>query len=74
MRKFCKLTTREIQILLLICKGFSNREIAQQLFVSERTVGNHRQHIYQKLNVSCAIHLLLAAIKFEIIDVEELLG
>jgi DNA-binding NarL/FixJ family response regulator len=43
------LTTREREILKLIAEGKANRNIAQLLFISTRTVENHRAHIMQKL-------------------------
>jgi DNA-binding NarL/FixJ family response regulator len=46
------LTEREIEILRLVARGLSNRAIAQQLFVSPKTVGNHLQNIYMKIDVS----------------------
>jgi DNA-binding NarL/FixJ family response regulator len=41
------LTPREIEILKLISKGYSNKEIAQKLFLSEKTVKNHVYNIFQ---------------------------
>ena len=45
------LSERELQILTLICKGLSNQEIAQQIFVSLSTVKWHNQNIFDKLDV-----------------------
>jgi LuxR family maltose regulon positive regulatory protein len=45
------LSQRELQILTLICKGLSNQEIGQQLFVSLSTVKWHNQNIFDKLDV-----------------------
>jgi two-component system, NarL family, response regulator LiaR len=45
------LTQREAEILVLVAKGLDNREIAQRLFISLRTVQNHLNNIYAKLNV-----------------------
>ena len=45
------LSPRELQILTLICKGLSNQEIGQQVFVSLSTVKWHNQNIFDKLNV-----------------------
>ena len=47
-----KLTTREVQVLQLLAGGLSNREIADRLVISRKTVGNHIEHIYSKLGVS----------------------
>jgi len=46
------LTSRETEILNLVALGMSNREIAEQLFVSKYTVESHIKHIYRKLSVS----------------------
>jgi DNA-binding CsgD family transcriptional regulator len=45
------ITRRELEILGLIAKGLSNREIAEKLFVSENTVKTHSSRLFDKLNV-----------------------
>lgn len=49
---FPELTPRESEVLELIAKGFENDEIADQLFISPKTVRNHITHIFSKLQVS----------------------
>jgi DNA-binding NarL/FixJ family response regulator len=46
------LTRRELQVLRLVARGDSNREIAAELVISERTVARHLQNIFAKLGVS----------------------
>ncbi len=46
------LTNREAEILDLVAQGMSNKEIAEQLFVSKYTVESHIKHIYRKLSVT----------------------
>jgi DNA-binding NarL/FixJ family response regulator len=46
------LTTREVEVLRLLAGGHTNKDIAQRLYLSPRTVGHHVQHIYRKLGVS----------------------
>lgn len=56
-------TNREIEILGLICKGLSNKEIAEQLFISSKTVDNHRTSILAKAQAKNTAHLVMIAIK-----------
>jgi DNA-binding NarL/FixJ family response regulator len=46
------LTAREVDVLRLLVRGLSNREIAEELVISRRTAGNHIAHIYSKIGVS----------------------
>jgi len=46
------LTPREKEILILLARGFNNREIANQLFISINTVKTHRLNVYKKLDIS----------------------
>jgi DNA-binding CsgD family transcriptional regulator len=46
------LTAREVEVLRLLARGLSNREIAERLVISPRTVGNHVEHIYAKIGSS----------------------
>ncbi len=46
------LTAREVQVLQLVARGLSNRQIADELVISRKTVGNHVEHIYSKLGVT----------------------
>lgn len=56
-----QLTSREADVLECLCAGFSNREIAEKLFVSELTVKTHCNHLYKKFGVSSRIKLFLQA-------------
>ncbi len=47
------LTARESEILELLAKGLSNKEIAQQMFIAAGTVRNHMANIFKKLHVRC---------------------
>jgi DNA-binding CsgD family transcriptional regulator len=47
-----KLTKREIEVLQLVIEGKSSKEVADQLYVSKRTVDFHLANIYSKLSVS----------------------
>jgi DNA-binding NarL/FixJ family response regulator len=56
------LTRREKEIMKLIAEGYSNQEVADQLFISLRTVETHRFNLMQKLDVKNAAGLVKAAI------------
>jgi DNA-binding NarL/FixJ family response regulator len=52
------LSKRELEVLELVIKGMSSSEIGLKLFVSKRTVENHRAHIMQKLDVHSVFELI----------------
>jgi two-component system response regulator NreC len=57
------LSEREVEVLRLIALGHTNAEIAQQLYLSVRTVETHRSHIQQKLRVSSRAELVAYALQ-----------
>ena len=61
------LTTREIEIIGLIEKELSNKQIAEKLFLSERTVETHRKNIFRKTNTSSVIGLVKYAYEHRLI-------
>jgi PAS domain S-box-containing protein len=62
------LTETEMKILRLITKGMSNKEIANLLHRSIRTVENHRAHLMKKLSVDSPIELIKRAVTMRLID------
>lgn len=62
------LSKREIEILPLIVKGYGNKEIAEKLFVSVKTVEAHKTHIMQKLDLKSKPELVEYAMKKKLID------
>ncbi|MEB2300204.1 response regulator transcription factor [Lysinibacillus xylanilyticus] len=58
-----ELTDSEKQILQLLCDGYKRKEIASMLFASERTISNHIQHIFNKLDVSSSLEAVTKGIK-----------
>lgn len=60
------LTAREIEVLKLIAEGMINKEIAKQLYISEKTVKNHVSNIFRKLNVSDRTQAAIYAFKHNI--------
>ena len=57
------LTTREREVLKLIAEGLSNKDIADRLFVSIRTIEHHRAHLMRKLNIKSTASLVKYAIR-----------
>lgn len=57
------LTTREVEVLRRVAKGMAYREIAEELFVSHRTVQNHVQNVLRKLRLHNRVELTLYAIE-----------
>ena len=62
------LTSREMEVLRLLVRGLSNKEIAEQLVISRKTAGSHVEHIYSKIGVSNRARASLFAIKHGLDD------
>lgn len=63
------LSEREREILLLICKGLSNQEIGDRLFISKRTVDKHRANILSKTGCRNTANLVVYAIKNSLVEI-----
>jgi two-component system, NarL family, response regulator NreC len=63
------LTERELDVLRLIALGHTNAEIAEQLFLSTRTVETHRAHIQRKLGRNTRAELVRYALEHDLMDV-----
>ncbi len=57
------LTSRELEILENICRGYSSAEIAEKLFISKRTAEFHRQNLLEKLGVKNTASLIVYAVR-----------
>ena len=57
------LTPREVEVLRLLARGLSNKEIAEQLVISRKTAGSHIEHIYAKIGASNRARASLFAMK-----------
>lgn len=57
------LSIRELEVLKCITQGMSNQAIAEELFISEKTVKNHLTRIFRKMNVTDRTQAALTAIK-----------
>jgi HD-GYP domain-containing protein (c-di-GMP phosphodiesterase class II) len=66
------LTSREIEVLRLVARGLSNKEIAARLVISPKTVGNHVEHIYAKIGASTRARAGLFAMQHGLLPEEEL--
>jgi DNA-binding NarL/FixJ family response regulator len=66
-----RLTPREQEIMRMLAKDLHVKEIADKLFISPKTVENHRSNIMQKLGLHSAIELARYAAKIGLIDVDE---
>lgn len=64
------LTRREKEILQLLCEGLSNKEIADALFISERTVLGHKTNLLTKTNTKNSLSLMAYAIKNKLVLLE----
>ena len=65
------LTAREVEVLRFVAKGMSNREIAEELYISENTVKNHVRNILEKLHLHSRMEAVLYAMRERIIDLGE---
>jgi len=63
------LSDREIEVLQLICKGMSNQEIADKLFISKRTVDHHRASLLTKTDTRNTASLVIYAIKHKMVEI-----
>lgn len=67
-----QLTKRELEIVEYVARGKSNKEIAEILYISDRTVNTHRTNIFIKLEVSNSVDLVSKAHRNGLIDINTL--
>jgi DNA-binding NarL/FixJ family response regulator len=65
------LTAREVEVLRLLARGLTNKEIATQLVISPKTARNHVEHIYSKIGATHRAGAALFAIRHGLIPEEE---
>ncbi len=68
-----RLTGREIEVLRLLSKGYSNKQIADELFISIHTVISHRKNITEKLGIKSVAGLTIYGIINNIVNVDDYL-
>jgi DNA-binding CsgD family transcriptional regulator len=62
------LTRRELEVLSLLARGHTNRSMAKRLGISDKTVGNHVEHLYAKIGVSTRAAACLFAARHGLVD------
>jgi len=65
------LTPRELEVLALLARGSTNRQIARQLSISPKTVGNHVERIYAKADVNCRASAILFAMQHGLLSLPD---
>ena len=66
------LTERELEVIRALSRGMSDRQIAQSLGISEKTVRNHTSNIYRKLHIFDRTQAVIYAVREGVIDVKDL--
>jgi HD-GYP domain-containing protein (c-di-GMP phosphodiesterase class II) len=62
------LTDREVEVLARLSRGMTNRQVAADLGIAEKTVGNHVEHVYQKVGVSTRAAATLFALQHDLVE------
>ena len=62
-----ELTKREVEVLGLICKGYSNDKVGEKLFISSKTVERHKRNIILKTDTHNTINLVIYAFKNDLV-------
>ncbi len=70
-KRFESLTPREREVLALLSKGMSNKEIGKQLFISDKTVKNHLSNIFEKLHINDRTSAAVIAVKEGLVSDED---
>jgi two-component system NarL family response regulator len=62
------LTARELEVLKLVARGMSNKDVADELFISENTVKNHVRNILEKLHLHSRMEAVMYAVRKRLLD------
>jgi two-component system NarL family response regulator len=62
------LTPRELEVLKLVARGMSNKDVADELFISENTVKNHVRNILEKLHLHSRMEAVMYAVRQHLLD------
>ncbi|MCF6356376.1 MAG: response regulator transcription factor [Draconibacterium sp.] len=66
--KLPQLTSREIEILDLVCEGLNNEQIAELLFLSPKTIEKHKSNLFQKTQTFNTVNLVIYAFKNQLVS------
>jgi DNA-binding NarL/FixJ family response regulator len=66
-KQFNSLTRRQREILTMICRGKTNRQIGKELFISEDTVRTHRNNIWRQLGIRTVVEAVWFGQAFELV-------
>jgi DNA-binding CsgD family transcriptional regulator len=64
------LTAREVEVLVLLARGLSNKQIAERLVITPKTAGNHVEHIYAKIDTSSRAAAAMFAVQHGLLPEE----
>ena len=68
-RSYQQLSNRELEVLQLLAKGFTNKEISEQIYLSVKTIEAHRSKIYRKLGLKTRADLVDYALRHKLLNV-----
>ncbi len=66
------LTAREVEVLILLARGASNKQIAADLVITPKTAGNHVEHIYAKIGASSRAAAAMFAVQHGLLPEDEI--
>jgi DNA-binding NarL/FixJ family response regulator len=66
------ITDKQREVIRLICNGYREKEIADTLYISRKTVNNHKTDIFTLLNVRNSIELVITALSLNLVNLDEL--
>jgi DNA-binding NarL/FixJ family response regulator len=67
---YSTLTPREQEVMRMLAEGLTSKEVAQQLYISPKTVENHRTNLMKKLGLKSSVELVRYAARLGLIDIE----
>ena len=65
------LTAREVEVLILLARGMSNKQIAERTAITPKTAGNHVEHIYAKIDASSRAAAAMFAVQHGLLPEEK---